>query len=278
MMREDALKLSETALADLATALQADDSEQLTQYLGMLSRFHHYSFGNIMMTYLQFPEATRVAGFGSWKKLGRHVKKGEKGIAILAPLLFKKKAEQCETDFDGKPKLVLRGFKVVHVFDVSQTEGKDLAEFAGINGDPGENLIRVKQLIDDEGISLSYERIQGGALGQSAGGAISVVPDLDAAEEFAVLVHELAHELLHKGDRRSETSKTVRETEAEAVSYVVATAVGLDTSTRSADYIRLYRGDAETLSDSLDHVQRAATRILSALEAPAKTKQLVVNV
>ena len=111
-------------------------------------------------------------------------------------------------------------------------------------------------------------------LGGSAGGEITIVPGLDEPGEFAVLVHELAHERLHRGARRNETSKTVRETQAEAFSNAVFTAIGLDTSTRSADYIQLYRGNTETLSESLDHIQKATTKILSALEAPAEKPQL----
>lgn len=265
MKREEALELSEKATSDLADALRRGHSDQLVEYLGMLARFHHYSFGNVMMIYLQFPEATHVAGFHTWKKLGRTVKKGEKGIAILAPLLFKRTVED-DDGADEKAIQVLRGFKVVHVFDVSQTEGKPLPEFAAVSGDPGEHTEQVRALIRAEGIELRYEATLGGALGSSAGGVITIVSGLGPAEEVSVLVHEFAHEILHRGERRSETDKRIRETEAEAVSYVVCSAIGLDTSTRSSDYIQLYRGDEETLSESLDHIQKAATRILSALE------------
>lgn len=278
MKREDALKLSEQAICDLAKSLESGKSETLQEYLAMLARFHRYSFGNIMMIYLQMAEATHVAGFTRWQQLGRHVKKGEKGIAILAPMLFREKSEdQPASDAQGKVVRVLRGFKVVHVFDVSQTEGKPLAELASISGEPGERLHALKQLVEDEGIKLLCEPIPGGALGQSAGGEITVVPGLEPAEEFAVLVHELAHEILHRDERRKETTKSIRETEAEAVSFAVSKAIGLDSSTRSSDYIQLYAGDVETLTESLDHIQRASTRILSALVQPAPTQRLAAN-
>lgn len=271
MKREDALKLSEKAIAELASDIEAGRSESLNDYLAMLGRFHRYSFGNVMMICLQKPDASHVAGFSTWKRLGRHVKKGEKGIAILAPLVSRKASD--DYDEEKKDRRVF-GFRVVHVFDVSQTEGRPLAELAQITGDPGARLEAIKHLISDEGIKLTVETIPGGALGMSAGGSITVVPGLEAAEEFSVLAHELGHELLHRDERRKETTQTVRETEAEAVAYVVCQAVGLDCSTRSSDYIQLYNGDTETLAKSLEHIQRASTRILSALEAiPAEPEQ-----
>jgi Zn-dependent peptidase ImmA (M78 family) len=96
-----------------------------------------------------------------------------------------------------------------------------------------------------------------------------MTPDLPPAEEFAVLAHELAHELLHRGERRKETSKTIRETEAEAVAFVVCQAVGLETTTRSSDYIQLYSGTKDTLAESLEHIQKTAAAILAGLHETA---------
>lgn len=263
MKREDALKLSERLTADLAESLKAGKSDQLVKYLDVLATFHSYSFGNVMMIFAQKPDSTRVAGFHTWKKLGRFVRKGEKGIAIFAPMMFKQKDED---ESDGNGKRVLRGFKVVHVYDVSQTDGEDLPELAAITGDPGEHLAALEDVTAELGITLKYEQIPGGAEGLSKGGEIVVLPDLEPAEDFAILAHELSHELLHRDERREQTDKTIRETEAEAVAYVVVRAVGLEPSTRSSDYIQLYRGTVETLTTSLDHVQRVSTRILTALE------------
>jgi hypothetical protein len=107
------------------------------------------------------------------------------------------------------------------------------------------------------------------AKGLSSGGKITLLPDLSAAERFATLVHETAHELLHRDDRRTQTTRTVRETEAEAVAFVVCEAVGLDTNTASADYIRLYSGDKATLAESLHFIQSTAGAILTAITAVA---------
>lgn len=270
MNRDDAKKLADEALDQLAQQLQQGHSEQLTNYLNTMARFHHYSFGNIMLIALQRPEATHVAGFNAWRKFGRFVKKGEKGIAILAPITYRKKQDDDEEDepqTNGRPRKVL-GFKVAHVFDVAQTDGEALPEFATVKGEPGQHLERLKALIAADAITLVYEVIPGGALGESSGGQIRICPDQTPAREFSVLVHELAHERLHRGDRRSQTTKKVRETEAEAVAYVVCRTVGLETTTAAADYIQLYQGTKETLAESLDEIQRVAADIIAALKPP----------
>ncbi len=125
---------------------------------------------------------------------------------------------------------------------------------------------RLEELIRTQGIELEYRDIPSGALGTSAGGKITVLPDLHPAERFAVLAHELAHEILHCTERRAETTRTIRETEAEAVAFAVCRAAGLDTGTRSSDYIQLYSGYQDVLMDSLEHIQKTASMILGELE------------
>lgn len=264
MKLDVATKLAEQGIDQLAEALSQGRSDTLEAYLGVLAKFHRYSFQNCMMIACQCPDATHVAGFHAWKKLGRRVVKGAKGIAILAPCVYRRKDD--DEAADGEQKIVVKGFKVVHVFDVSQTEGDELPQFATIAGDPGELIGRLELVIGQHDIALTYDYIPSGALGVSEAGSIIIRPDLSPAERFAVLAHEFAHELLHKGERRQDTTKTVRETEAEAVSFVVCQAIGLDSSTRSADYIQLYRGTTETLAESLDYIQKTATHILGLIE------------
>ncbi len=264
MKLDVATKLAEQGLDQLAEALGQGRSDTLEDYLSVLAKFHPYSFQNSMLIACQHPNATHVAGFNAWKKLGRQVVKGAKGIAILAPCVYRSKDDDEAGDSDKKA--VVKGFKVVHVFDVSQTEGEDLPQFAAIDGDPGELIERLELVIGQHDISLTYDYLPSGALGVSAAGSIIIRPDLSPAERFAVLAHEFAHELLHKGERRHDTTKTVRETEAEAVAFVVCQAIGLDSSTRSADYIQLYRGTTETLAESLDYIQKTATHILALIE------------
>lgn len=120
MKREEATKLAERGLAELNAALQKGASDTLTRYLDALARFHHYSFGNVMLIACQRPNATRVAGFHTWKSLGRWVKKGEQGIAILAPMVGRKRREDSDSATadknDGNVRQLF-GFRVVHVFD-----------------------------------------------------------------------------------------------------------------------------------------------------------------
>lgn len=182
-------------------------------------------------------------------------------------MVSKKKTEEPPADDDsaedrGKS---LFGFKVVHVFDVTQTDGADLPEFATVTGDPGTHLARLEAMVAAHGITIEEDDVPAGALGVSRGGTIGVLPELDIARRFAVLVHEFAHELLHRGERRKETNTTIRETEAEAVAFVVCRAIGLETGTASSDYIQLYQGSKETLAESLNHVQKTASMILEGL-------------
>ena len=156
---------------------------------------------------------------------------------------------------------------VVHVFDISQTEGDEIPEFAPIHGDPGAGLKRLEGIVADFGIRLEYDLPGCGALGVSRDGNIVVSPEMSPAETFAVLTHELAHEILHQQTgRKRQVSRTVRETEAEAVAYVVCQAMELETTTRSADYIHLYRGDTATLGESLDFIQKTAALLIKRLQ------------
>ncbi len=163
------------------------------------------------------------------------------------------------------PECALALFRTVFVFDVSQTEGEALPEFARAHGEPGELISHMESVIRSRGISLVYESLSGGANGASQGGTIVVRPDLSPAETFRVLAHETAHEMLHQGERRKETSKTIRELEAEAVAFIVSLNFGIDSMTRSSDYIQLYSGDKEMLIESLEHIQMTATTIIQEL-------------
>jgi antirestriction protein ArdC len=255
----------------LIEQLEAGHSDALTAYLNAMSRFHNYSLGNILEIARQKPDATRVAGFWKWKELGRSVKKGEKGIRILAPIIGvrRKNDEEANKDITKQNTAVLVGFRSAYVFDVSQTEGAELPELREISGDVGENRDRLIAFIERPGIGLVFTERIAPALGMSYGGRIAILPGQSKPEEFSTLVHELAHEMLHKAERRTATTKTVRETEAEAIAFVIGKAVGLETGTKSADYIQLYHGNASLLAESLEVIQQASALILAALESSA---------
>jgi hypothetical protein len=125
--------------------------------------------------------------------------------------------------------------------------------------------------VESQGIELSYSERIAPAKGLSHGGKITLLSGMQPAEEFSTLVHEIGHEMLHRGDRRTLTTKQVRETEAEAVAFVSCQAIGLQTGTASADYIQLWHGDANLLRESLEAVQHTAAVILGGIapEPPA---------
>lgn len=267
MKSEDALKKTDQGISELIDALEQGRSETLIQYLDFQARFHAYSFRNCMLIAIQKSDATFVAGFNRWRELGRIVRKGEKGIMILAPIVRKRKSNDGEGEPEDEESRAVCGFRVVYVFDVSQTEGEELPEFSRIDGDPGGKLDRLKFVVAERGIELLYEQNLGGADGLSQGGKITLREGMSPAEEFGVLAHELAHELLHRTERRKETTRKVRELEAEAVAFVVSRAAGLDSIRHSADYIQLYTGDKEMLVASLDHIQRVSADIIEAVES-----------
>jgi hypothetical protein len=272
MNRERARMLVDQALTDLNAALAAGNSDALTAYLDAMARFPTYSLRNQMSIASQCPHATIVAGFREWKKRGRYVRKGEKGILITAPIFSKRgsqEGEQQETAEEAESTETVIGYRPVYVFDVSQTEGEPLSDLkiSEASGDPGEHTDKLKAFVAAKGITLEYTAdLRYGVLGSSYGGRIRVREGLSPVEEFTTLVHEVAHELLHHTPAER-TAKTVRETEAEAVSHVVSSAIGLQTTHATADYIRLYRGDVDTLRASLETIRRTANAILEGLEA-----------
>ncbi|MBW4040023.1 MAG: DUF1738 domain-containing protein [Acidobacteria bacterium] len=253
----------------LIEQLEQGHSEGLTAYLTAMGRFHNYSFGNILEIARQKPDATRVAGLYAWNQLGRKVKKGERGIRILAPVIGirRKKDAEAEKDIRTQNQAVLVGFRSAYVFDISQTEGKELPALSErVTGTVGEYRERLIDFIIAQGIQLEFKESIAPALGMSYGGRIAILPGQGEAEEFSTLVHELSHEMLHKAERRTATTKTVRETEAEAIAFVVGKTIGLSTGQASADYIHLYHGNAALLAESLEVIQKASAVILSALD------------
>jgi len=259
-MTADALKkITTDALDQLAALLDEGHSDQLTALLKTMARFHKYSWHNVCLIASQRPTAMRVAGFQAWRTMGRFVRKGEKGIAIMAPIIGRREAEP-----DGTNARTVVGFRAAYVFDVDQTDGEPLPTPVEASGDPGVKTTALKTAILGQGIAIESVDDLDGALGTSSSGGIRLLNGLSPAMEFTTLVHEYAHQLLHRADDRP-ASRDTRELEAEAVAFVVGGAVGLNTSDSSRDHILLYRGDREALSGSLDRIQRAASVILKAV-------------
>jgi len=257
----------------LIEQLEAGKSETLTAFLDAMVHFPNYSFGNVLLIARQKPDATHVAGMWSWNQLGRRVKRGEKGIAILAPMIAKTRRDEAKNDTGDSNRPSLLGFRRVYVWDESQTEGAPLPEMEKVTGDAGASRDRLITFINAQGITLEYTESIAPAMGAAFGTTIRILPGQTQGEEFSTLVHELAHLMLKHCERRTEITKTVRETEAEAIAFVVGKSIGLKTSTASADYISLYHGNAALLMESLELVQQTAAVILAAIRPEEPVSQ-----
>lgn len=284
MNQKEAMELANECVEELAETLREEEPESLTRYLDAMAKFHRYSLGNLLMIIRQRPDAEQVAGFRAWKELGRWVRPGEKGIAIMAPMVRRQKqqasAESSDTkqpdesaqpgeasdsgEKDAKRRL-LKGFRVVHVFDVKQTDGAELPQLSELQGDPGASLDSLIQVFRTLGIGIVHGTLPMGTQGASFGGRVMLTPGMDPVTEFQVLAHELAHELLHQGTEglQRDLAKRVLETEAEAVAYVVCKANGIDAVSVSNEYIRMHQGDAKTIEESFTRIRGAAAMILS---------------
>ena len=271
-MDDKAQLIAEQALKQLADELKAGRSDALKDYLAAMGRFPRYSWNNAVLIHSQRPTATRIAGYHTWHQLGRFVKRGEKGIAILAPIRVRA-LEPTESHETGEANRAARivGFRTAYVFDVDQTEGRPLPQFATTSGDPREYMDRLKAFVAGREIAIEYDASIAPAQGQSSGGLIQLRPGMAPAEEFSVLAHELAHEMLHHSHRDVGLPKQVVETQAEAVAFVVCRGVGLETGTAAGDYIALYNGDAKTLAKSLAVIQEASSQILKELLPDERT-------
>lgn len=262
MKSEQIKEITDRATEQLVAALNAGRSEALTGYLKAIGRFHRYSLYNLLLIASQKPDASYVAGFRTWNQLGRFVKKGEKGILILAPIVRRKPENEEDRE---EASTSVAGFRAAYVFDVSQTDGKELPQIGIVQGDPREYRERLRSFADAQGIAVEYSEQIAPARGVSSGGKIMLLPGQSPAEEFSTLAHEIAHELLHRGDRRSATSRRIRETEAEATAFVVCHATGLETGSAASDYIQLWNGDAQLLTESLAYIRQAVSQMLTAL-------------
>jgi hypothetical protein len=181
-----------------------------------------------------------------------------------APFRLVRRKAKNEEDRD-EASASIAGFRPAYVFDVSQTDGQELPHIGIVQGEPREYRQRLRAFADAQGICVEYSSEIAPARGTSSGGHITLLPCQSPAEEFSTLAHELAHELLHRGDRLGSTSRRIRETEAEATAFVVCHAIGLETGSAACDYIQLWSGDAQLLTESLGHVRHAASQMLTAL-------------
>jgi antirestriction protein ArdC len=253
-------------------------------YLQTQARFYRYSFRNTLMILTQYPTASRVAGFHDWLKLSRHVKKGEKGITILAPLKFS------EVDQDtGETKAGVKGFKAVYVFDIAQTDGEPLPERPQVTITNGPSLEAqtltecLTESLKREGIPVLYFDLEPGHHGSfnRRTRTITLSTALGDVQRLSTLVHETAHARLHAHPQPipledREQARALREFEAESVAFVVLEHYGLGTLETSAHYLASYGANPEHLVKVGSRVQSCAAQILEVFERvqqPAETGQ-----
>ncbi|MCX6083079.1 MAG: ArdC-like ssDNA-binding domain-containing protein [Chloroflexi bacterium] len=244
-------------IEELAEATDAARmSAAMLSYLDTCSRFHRYSANNVWLILMSKPDATMVAGFNRWHSLNRYVKRGEHGIPILAPIVFKENPE------DLNSRQVIRGFKVVYVFDISSTDGEPLPETPNWKS-PEQNLIlfsKLAEFAESKGISVIVKKLSGETQGVSKGGAIEIDPEAGVK----TLVHEIAHEIMHRDANRPDDS-TIRELEAESVAYVVGKHFGLE-GLNSPNYIALHHAGKDLIMQHLDRISHTSATIIQAIE------------
>lgn len=265
----------------IAEVEKITSGEEWAAMLEVAARFHRYSFRNTILIRIQRPDATRVAGFNTWKGLGRHVRRGEKGIAILAPCTYRRvsepsgtiPAESEETGDAAQGVRVLRGFRVVHVFDVAQTDGEhDLPDVAPelLAGAAPEGLFdALREQITARGFDVALvppaEMPTPGANGVTDWLAhrVCIRDDLEPAQRVKTTAHELAHVLLHEPGI---TCRDRIEVEAESVAFVVMRAAGVSSGAYSFPYVaRWADGKTDLVAQTGERVVGAARQILDAL-------------
>ena len=270
------------------------ESERYREYLRVMSKFHNYSINNTLLIAMQKPDASLVAGFSAWKNnFERNVMKGQKGIKIIAPSPYKIKQEMQKIDphtqkpiigKDGKPvteekEVTIPAYKVVSVFDVSQTEGKELPDIA-IDELPGD-VDRYKDffaaLEKTSPVPIAFENIEGGSHGyyHLEDKRIAINEGMSELQTLKTAIHEIAHAKLHdidlnapKDEQQPHIDRRTREVEAESVAYTVCQHYGLDTSDYSFGYVAGWSSGRELseLKSSLETIRSAAAEIINSID------------
>ncbi len=258
--KQAALDILHRGVTDLMT------SDGWKRALKFRQRFHNYSYMNTLMILAQRPNATLVAGYRTWQASNRFVRKGEKGIAILAPLLVR--------DPDDRDQLNLVGFKTVYVFDLAQTDGEPIPQREGprlLTDTPDVQTklaglhFRLAMFCASQGVRVSWDFQHEHALGvyRPATKHIAIRPGLSHTQAFKTLCHEAAHMLLHTGSENRHSA----ELEAETTAFLVANGLGIDTSTYSFTYLASWTDSLEDLIQAGDRASKAADQILGQLTA-----------
>ena len=274
--------MERTTATELLATL-ADGVAELTNstawraWLDVQRRFHRYSWGNALLIAAQRRDATRVAGFHSWLRLGRHVRKGEHGIAILAPIVPRLRV--VDGDFGDEQWVAGRphAFRVTHVFDVSQTDGEELAAppVTRLEGsDPKDWYTQLRDVAHGLEFTVEEDYLPDGVNGDCnhALRRIRIEVRNGQSHQVKTLAHELGHAILHAD--RAGLCREQAELEAESIAYIVCAGLGMDTSEYSFGYLAVWAGGGEQarhgIAESAQRIQTAAHRVLDALTPGAE--------
>ena len=259
------------------------ESDAYKAYLKCMSKFHNYSLNNTLLIALQYPEASLCAGYQAWKKdHGRQVRKGEKGIKIIAPCKYKVESE--DKDENGKPKIEEReGFRVVTTFDISQTEGPDLPSVGvdELKGDVSDYRKLFNALTEICPVPIYTEDIQGGAKGyySDTDRKIVIKSDMSQIQTIKTMIHEMAHEKLHAKehlDKEYMVDRRTKEVEAESIAYTICQHYGLDSSDYSFSYVAGWSSgkDTKELKASLERIRSAADEMITSIDKSLDKQKL----
>jgi antirestriction protein ArdC len=254
------------------------DGEEFKRYLAFAARFHRYSANNSLLILVQRPTATRVAGYKRWRELGRQVRRGEEGIRIFAPIF-----RTVEDEEGGEKARILCSFKVVKVFDVSQTDPvpgappipeKPRPEVLPGSSSAARTLARsLAKLCETEGLELRESGEELDAFYPSANSLYSPGKRLILLRETLAddqkaksLTHELAHHLLHRDASASEAERPTLEAEVEGTAYAVLSYFGVDASSYSFAYVAHWAEHKEVVKPVLSSIQKTARAIIEAVE------------
>lgn len=244
------------------------DSKRYRQYLRVMSRFPSYSLNNTILIFSQKPDATLVAGYQAWRtKFHRNVRRGEKGIRILAPVSTRRKTDT-EEEEPVKPATC---FRAVSVFDISQTEGEPLPVYMEetLEGsvDDYEDFLEVLEMCAP--VPVRFASISGNARGYFNARRQEIVlrKGMTQLQTIKTLVHEIAHSMMHQGDD-ADLSRRQKEIEAESVAYILCSHYGLDTGSYSFGYLAGYSSsrDMPELRASMERIHTASSVLISKID------------
>jgi hypothetical protein len=273
-------QLARASVDGLVQSIESGHPEVFSSYLETMARFHTYSARNVLLIAAQRPNATRIEGVRSWNELGRFVRPGEKGIFIFAPAVGVTNKKENKTEENGKkpPKgkkaaesatnppqqeTHLLGFRGVYVFDIAQTGGEELAQSLK-PVDLAEKLQKLLAFAESRQMKIEYSEKIAPAKGTSYRGSIRLLPGMEPAEAFPVLMREVASQILYSIDRRTAVTRAMHQQETKAAAFVVCEALQLESKKLFAD-CQLYYGDARLLAESLEVVHRTAAQILGGI-------------